>query len=223
LERAFGGSRTQHRGFVNDSCSDPLDSTRDFASSENDSYRHQRRNLAFSVAACNTNSLVGISTESGKVALVDTDPSAPFNKSHLLLRLLQNAITDLSFSPNDNRLVVGCGDKTVRLVDMQTQKTLTMFSGHTGCLKQVRFQPTDDNIIASSCREGIVNLWDARCRGESKPVWTQVAPGDPRDGAQLQTHEYRAECQTEPIRRWERAHSDRLNMIRMNEGPKALR
>jgi len=155
------------------------------------------------------------------IHIVDTNPEYSFGVSHIMMKLLSNAITDLAFASDDSTLAIGCGDKAVRLVDMQTQKVKTVFENHTGCIKQVRFRPGDDNIIASCCRDGIVNLWDARCKGDSRPVITDLTHGDTSLGGSTVRLQYRVERQVNPVRSWRRAHSDRLNLAMLYNGTSA--
>lgn len=134
-----------------------------------------------------------------------------------MIKALDNAITDVVFSADDMTLALACGDKTMRLIDMQTQKTKMVFENHLGCVKQVRYRPGDENVLATSCREGIVNLWDTRCKGEMRPIMTQFVQGDTRYGAHGIDQDYRVEFQTNPMRSWPGAHSDRLKGIKIHD------
>jgi WD40 repeat protein len=241
LERSFGGLETQGRGFRTDPCigmsvqrwkSKGINSlihlgndysTRDFVSTEKDVHRHVRKSIQFAATACNTNSLVAIATESGMIHLVDTAEDAAFDRCHIMISVLDNAVTDIAFSSDDSHLAVGCGDKSMRLIDMQTQKTKMVFQDHWGCIKQVRFRPGDDNVIATCCRDGIINLWDTRCKGEMRPVVSGICHGDIKFGSPSVSLEYKAEFQLTPHRTWRGAHSDRLNMSLLNGRPNASR
>jgi WD40 repeat protein len=218
LERSFGGLSTQGRGFRADPCiaSDSY-ATRDFVSSERDIHSHRRRALAFSVAACNTNSLAAIAIETGRLHIVDTAEGSSFEKCHIMIKALENAITDVVFSSDDMTLALACGDKSMRLIDMQTQKTKMIFENHLGCVKQVRYRPGDEHVLATSCREGIVNLWDTRCKGETRPIMTQFVQGDTRYGSKSVDQEYKVEVQTNPMRSWPGAHADRLRGIKTHD------
>jgi WD40 repeat protein len=80
----------------------------------------------------------------------------------------QNAILDIAFSPDDMRLATASGDTTAKIIDMQTQKTISVLRGHTSSLKVIRFQPgrSSGNVIATGGRDGQVLIWDLRCKGE---------------------------------------------------------
>jgi WD40 repeat protein len=50
---------------------------------------------------------------------------------------------------------------------------------HKSSVKQVRFQPGDDKIVATSSRDGAVQIWDLRCKGGDLTVhsaWGSDAP-----------------------------------------------
>jgi WD40 repeat protein len=168
--------------------------------------------------------MMAIATESGWIHLVDTDKESNFDKCHLMIHPLENAVTDVDFSEDDSTLAIGCGDKTMKLIDMQTQKIKMSFNAHWGCIKQVRFRPGDPHVIATCCREGIVNLWDSRCRGEMQSVHSEIVHGDARFTTTTGLHyEYKASHITDPHRSWPRAHSDRLNIRLINDGPNVFR
>ena len=54
---------------------------------------------------------------------------------------------------------------------MATQTTLAILDNHSASLKQVRFQPgsNSNSVLATSSRDGTVQIWDLRCKGSSGP------------------------------------------------------
>ena len=54
---------------------------------------------------------------------------------------------------------------------MSTQTTLAILDQHSASLKQVRFQPgsNSNSVLATSSRDGCVQIWDLRCKGNSGP------------------------------------------------------
>jgi WD40 repeat protein len=54
---------------------------------------------------------------------------------------------------------------------MATQTTLAILDNHSASLKQVRFQPgsNSNSVLATSSRDGSVQIWDLRCKGNSGP------------------------------------------------------
>ena len=82
-----------------------------------------------------------------------------------------NAILDLDFSYNDALLATASGDQTGHVIDMSTQSTIYQMQGHCGSVKQVRFQPSSGgSVLATSSRDGDIQIWDLRCKGYSAPV-----------------------------------------------------
>ncbi|KAI9898537.1 hypothetical protein N3K66_006897 [Trichothecium roseum] len=78
----------------------------------------------------------------------------------------QNAIMDMDFSEDDLRLATACGDRTGQIIDTVTQTTAVNLSGgHRNSMRQVKFQPgmTNGSVLASSDRDGQVQVWDLRC------------------------------------------------------------
>lgn len=75
------------------------------------------------------------------------------------------------FSHDDTLLATASGDQSARVVDMTKQTTLAILDNHSASLKQVRFQPgsNSNSILATSSRDGAVQIWDLRCKGNSGP------------------------------------------------------
>lgn len=78
------------------------------------------------------------------------------------------------FSQDDNLLATASGDQSARVVDVTKQTTLAILDDHSASLKQVRFQPgsNSSSVLATSSRDGAVQIWDLRCKGISpKQSW----------------------------------------------------
>ncbi len=116
------------------------------------------------------NSLVAVGDEEGGVRLLDTaiDGKPSFSTAHLSIRPHYNAVMDLAFSSDDTILATASGDQTAHVIDMLQQKTKYVLAGHMSSVKQVRFQPGNDSILATSSRDGTVRLWDLRCRASER-------------------------------------------------------
>lgn len=164
LQRSFGGHSVIGRGRRGpDHGVDWLAETANFVSAPSDRHIFKGKALPFCSASCNTNSLVAFGDEEGGLRFLDSASTSSFKTSHLTLRPHRNAIMDLSFSADDYLLASASGDQTVRIIDMHTQKTACVLSGHTSSVKQVRFHPDDENILSTSSRDGSVQVWDLRC------------------------------------------------------------
>ena len=129
--------------------------------------------MPFCSAACNTNSLVAIGDEDGVVRILETSASAArqFPDPLLSFRAHNNALLDLEFSKDDRLLATASGDQSCQIIDMLSQKAIYMLKGHTSSAKQVRFQPgSNDSVIATSSRDGSIQIWDLRCSSRSNPA-----------------------------------------------------
>lgn len=164
LQRSFGGYDALSRGYRGfDHCTDWHVETANFVSTPGDIHAYHGTALPFCTTGCNTNSLVAIGDEEGSIRLIDSSSDSDFTKAHVLLRPHRNAVMDIAFSPDDFQLATASGDQTARIIDMHTQQTLCILSGHQSSVKQVRFQPHDENMITTSSRDGSVMVWDLRC------------------------------------------------------------
>lgn len=168
LERSFGGfdatSRERRRS---DHAVDARAETAGYLTTPGDTHSFTGPALPFCTASCNTNSLVAVGDEEGGIRLIDSAPDSDFKTIHVNFRVHNNALMDLAFSPDDYLLATASGDQTTRLVDMHTQRTVCVLSGHKSSVKQVRFNPREENIITTSSRDGTVQVWDLRCGGRS--------------------------------------------------------
>ena len=83
----------------------------------------------------------------------------------------------MTFSKDDSLLATASGDQSARVIDMATQTTISILGNHSASLKQVRFQPGSHNnsVLATSSRDGSVQIWDLRCTGSDGPQ--QRIPG----------------------------------------------
>lgn len=172
LQRSFGGMRAIGRGKIFDHCTDWQDQTATFYSQPEDCHSFRGSALPFCTAPCNTNPLIAIGDEEGGVRLLDSSSAdgISFGKTHVAFRPHQNAIMDIAFSSDDYLFATASGDQTAQVIDMRTQQTRFIMTGHLSSVKQVRFQPGNDSVVATSSRDGSVQIWDLRCRGSEVPV-----------------------------------------------------
>jgi tetratricopeptide (TPR) repeat protein len=71
----------------------------------------------------------------------------------------KKGISNVSFSPNGQRLASASLDQTVRIWDAATGKELLTLKGHTGFVREVSFSPDGQRL--ASCGDGTVRVWDA--------------------------------------------------------------
>ena len=119
------------------------------------------------------NSLVAVGDEDGAIRLLETHENGlpGFQKSYLVMRSHHNAVMDIAFSTDDALLATASGDQTCQIIDMSTQQPTHMLDGHSSSVKQIKFQPGSCNsVLATSGRDGCIQLWDLRCSGRKGPV-----------------------------------------------------
>ncbi|PVH89976.1 WD40 repeat-like protein, partial [Cadophora sp. DSE1049] len=185
LHRSIGTSSRHYSYPVNDW----QDHTAGFYSKPEDvhismSILHEgaRRTIPFCARGLNApdSTLVAVGDEEGYVRILESvkggDP--PFTKSCFSARKHSNAIIDMSFTDDDSRLATASGDQSARVFDMQKQATIAIFGNHSASLKQVRWQPgaSNNNVLATSSRDGSIQLWDLRCNISDGPTNCIFAP-----------------------------------------------
>lgn len=113
---------------------------------------------------------MAVGDEEGYIRLLDS--TKDFSKIHLSFQTHSNAIIDIAFSEDDYLLATASGDQTGKVIDMLTQTPISVLAHHTASLKQVRFQPGrgSSSVLATSSRDGSIQIWDLRCRNGAPPV-----------------------------------------------------
>ncbi len=77
-------------------------------------------------------------------------------------------------------LATASGDQSAQVIDMPTQQTICTMAGHGSSVKQVCFQPgSNDKVIATSSRDGSIQIWDLRCKGFQGPLRDIRVPFEP--------------------------------------------
>lgn len=177
FQRQLGGMPRAGRSYLSTPTSDWRSETANFSTGPTDahfcsSHDGLPRCIPFCTASCNTNSLVAVGDEEGRVRLLDSSSNARFDKIHLCFQVHGNAIIDMAFSEDDQRLATASGDQSGKVVDMMTQTPISVLGQHTASLKQVRFQPgqSQGNVLATSGRDGSIQIWDLRCNGGTAVV-----------------------------------------------------
>jgi hypothetical protein len=81
----------------------------------------------------------------------------------------EGGVRCLAFSGDGKRLASGSYDKTIRLWDIATEKTLRVLTGHEKGVERVVFSP-DGRLLASGANETVVRLWDVPTGKELPPL-----------------------------------------------------
>ncbi|RAL68382.1 hypothetical protein DID88_007113 [Monilinia fructigena] len=133
-----------------------------------------RDSIPFCNAGLNTNSLVAIGDDEGRIRLVESEKNGQpsFGSVYLGWQIHKNAIIDLSLSDDDALIATASGDLSAKVSDMTTQKPISILANHSATLKQVKFQPGANNksVLATSGRDGSVQIWDLRCKSDDGPI-----------------------------------------------------
>ncbi|KAH6680683.1 WD40-repeat-containing domain protein [Halenospora varia] len=145
--------------------------------------------IPFSSTSCNTNTSIAVGDEEGRVRMLETQKGGEkqLKTSWLNFRVHTNAIIDMSFVDDDSLLATASGDATARVVDMRTQVTTAVLGNHYASLKQVRWQPGSHSILATSSRDGCIQIWDLRTTGYDGPATCIQAPVEPRHRTTIRT------------------------------------
>ncbi|KAK3937645.1 WD40-repeat-containing domain protein, partial [Diplogelasinospora grovesii] len=181
VQRMTGGLPTGGYGRLSCPISDWRTEAADFCSKPEDvhlcsSHEGEPRTIPFCTTSCHKSSLVAVGDEEGYIRLLDSARNFP--RIHLSFHVHGNAIIDLAFSEDDYLLATASGDQTGKVIDVMTQTPISVLGRHTASLKQVRFQPGrgSGSVLATSGRDGSVQIWDLRCRGGTpvQDIQTQV-------------------------------------------------
>ena len=118
--------------------------------------------IPFAVSSANTCSLTAVADESGTVRVFDHAYRLASRADLFSVHAHNNAIFDLAWSPDDTLLATASGDQTCSIIDVQTQTTKFILSGHRSTVKQVLFNPDNPSLLMSGGRDGQIALWDVR-------------------------------------------------------------
>lgn len=130
-----------------------------------------------------------------------------FSEPYLTFRPHVNAILDMAFSPDDLLLATASGDQTAQIIDMPTQRAIHTLAGHVASVKQTIFQPESSNVIATSSRDGSVQIWDLRCKGFNATVRNFKVSLDPSQAKAAP--KTLSSCWARPVNTISDAHSTR--------------
>lgn len=93
----------------------------------------------------------------GRIRLIDFQTG----EVKTLLKGHTNVINGLAFSPDGNRLISGSADKTARIWNVRTQKTIHVLKGHTDHIYAVAFSP-DGSMAVTGSNDNTLKLWNAK-------------------------------------------------------------
>ncbi|KAK9909895.1 hypothetical protein WJX75_009187 [Coccomyxa subellipsoidea] len=124
------------------------------------------------VSSFNQGKWIAIGDEEGQVSIVDGTAELPQELAPSMPGVQRataqwvahhNAIFDLAWFQDDERMLTGSGDQCVHLWDTASARGVGQFRGHNGSVKSVCPHATNRNVFASGARDGAMMVWDVRC------------------------------------------------------------
>ncbi|KAG8228299.1 hypothetical protein J437_LFUL007017 [Ladona fulva] len=109
----------------------------------------------------NSRDVLALANEEGILAIQKTSSR---NSSILVKQVHRNAIFDVAWMENEEKLTTVSGDQTAVLWDVKQSDIckIATFVGHTGSVKTTVFRPNQNDIFATGARDGKINIWDVR-------------------------------------------------------------
>ncbi|KAM0286002.1 hypothetical protein ACHAQH_001191 [Verticillium albo-atrum] len=143
--------------------------------------------IPFSLASCHTAPLTAVGDEEGFIRIFHTK-SVPAHvseptKVRIGIQAHNNAIMDLAFSDDDLRLATACGDHSGKIMDVMSQSiAVELNHGQYQAMRRVKFQPgqSNGNVLATSDRDGTIQIWDIRCSTSPAVSFTTGGPRGPK-------------------------------------------
>jgi WD40 repeat protein len=80
------------------------------------------------------------------------------NKELFKLERCSSWVWSIAFSPTE-KVLACCDDKTVKLVNLDTQKCQATLDGHLGWVYQIAYSP-DGSLLATASTDSTVKIWD---------------------------------------------------------------
>ena len=94
------------------------------------------------------------------VAIAALSAAVPDLRERKVLRGHDDAVWSAAFSPNDARVVTASEDKTARVWDAATGKTIAVLSGHDDRVFIAAFSPDGARVVTAS-KDKTARVWDA--------------------------------------------------------------
>lgn len=179
-------------------------------------------NLCLTTLMLIANPLVAVGDDEGIVRLIETrnDDHSSVKRSYLAFRPHNNAILDMAFSTDDSILATASADQTCQILNMQTQQATHALDGHVSSVKQIRFQPGScDSVIATSGRDGSIQVWDLRYAGRSRPAFEVQRCLEDGEYVETKTTTKPTVKHVARISAFSQAHAGLSHAVDRNDGP----
>ncbi|KAJ4492918.1 WD40-repeat-containing domain protein [Lentinula edodes] len=109
---------------------------------------------------------LAVSTEEGAVHIFDTRKRSEWDPepSRTTLRPHDNGVYDVKWSASDSRLATCSADRSIRISCIDTSQVLHTLTGHASSVKRAAWHPSNDSLVCSGGRDGMICIWDLRIR-----------------------------------------------------------
>lgn len=118
--------------------------------------------IPFAISSANTCSLTAVADAAGVVRVFDHAYNISKHCDLFQVQAHKNAIFDVRWSEDDKTIATASGDRTVSLIDVQTQTCRGLLRGHSSTVKQAVFDPKNPFLLSTGGRDGIISIWDMR-------------------------------------------------------------
>lgn len=135
------------------------------------------QNTPFCIASYNHSRTAAVGIQDGSIVMVRVgDSSTESSVFGYSPQHHGNAIFDISTS-SDDQFLASSSSTSIKIYDSIENKIIREeFSEYRGSVKQIRFHPDNNNILAFSTRTGEIEIRDLRLKGPSPGWWHDDGP-----------------------------------------------
>ncbi|ODQ67137.1 WD40 repeat-like protein [Nadsonia fulvescens var. elongata DSM 6958] len=122
---------------------------------------------SYALTSLNRSPLVAVGSESGTVKLFDVNALSSAEPCRGTMAVHNNAIYDIEVDASEQYLLTASADQTACLIDLVTQRKIAELNSNSkhsipSSVKQAKFNPYFENVVATSSRNGVVSFFDTR-------------------------------------------------------------
>ncbi|KAJ1918150.1 hypothetical protein H4219_002791 [Mycoemilia scoparia] len=147
---------------------------------------------------CSSGQVFGIADEAGYLRLCESLPRG--QRTLARWQAHNNAIFDISFTADDQKVIAVSADETCSLWDTTTQALVGSFMASTKTMRSVCAHPSNPHIFVSGSRDAKIMVWDTRCNGAAtqagflahRPVDVIINAHGPSTARSRQNRKYRS-------------------------------
>ena len=127
------------------------------------SFRGHYNSTILDISYSNNSNLLASISDNGKIVIYDVKEGKVHPKFKVLQISVSNTINDADFSPDNQFLAVGQGDRKVSFWEVETAKQLSFspLTGHSNDISEVLFN-SDGTRLATADSDGGLIIWDTK-------------------------------------------------------------